>query len=150
MRSFFASSDVSFVLVSTPTPEALEEAYYFEDKTRELSLPLGGYVLNRSLAWAAGRPLPSVELLPEGASEPARRAVAKLAALATSEAESAARHQRLRAELAKRVAAGFALALPELPAGVSNLEGLVALAERLVVAPSDETSGDRRRDASAQ
>jgi len=140
MRSFFASSDVCFLLVSSPTPEALEEAYYFEDKTRELSLPLGGYVLNRSLAWAAGRPLPSEELLPKGASQAARRAVKKLAGLAAFEAESAIRHKRLRGELAQRVESGFALALPELPAGASDLEALVALAERLVAEPSETES----------
>lgn len=132
MRNFFASPDVSFVLVSSPAPEALEEAYYFERQTRELSLPLGGYALNRSLAWAAGRPLPSESLLPEGASEVARRAVNKLATLAALEAENAARHQRIRSELALRVQPGFALALPELPEGASDLEALVALADRAV------------------
>lgn len=132
MRQFFASADVGFLLVSSPTAEALEETYYFEEKTRELALPLGGYILNRSLAWAADRPLPSEALLPEGASDAARSAVAKLAVLAAAEAHSAQRHQRLRGELAQRPGAGFALALPELTAGASDLEALVELADRLV------------------
>lgn len=129
MRAFFAGTDVGFVLVSSPTPEALEEAFYFEGKTRELGLPLGGYVLNRSRAFAAGRPMPSPALLPADAGDSVRRAIAKLAVLAAPEAESARRHAQLRDELARRAGAGFAVALPELPAGASELEALVALAK---------------------
>ena len=130
MRIFFGSRDVTFLLVSSPEPEALDEAYFFEEKTRELSLPLAGYVLNRSRAWAAGRPLPSEVALPPDASPALKRALAKLEALAVPEARSAVEHEKLRNELARRAGAGFALALPELPAGASDLESLVALAER--------------------
>jgi anion-transporting ArsA/GET3 family ATPase len=132
MREFFAGTDVGFVLVSSPTPAALEEAYYFEKKARELGLPLSGYVLNRSRAFAAARPLPSEALLPASASPAARRAMAKLAPLAVPEAESAIRHEALRAELAERLESAFAVALPELPAGASDLEALVALAPALL------------------
>jgi anion-transporting ArsA/GET3 family ATPase len=135
MQKFFAGSEVTFLLVSTPRPEALDEAFYFEDKTRELSLPLAGYILNRSRAWAADRPMPSEELLPDDTPEAARRALAKLIELAGPEAESARHDEQLREELAVRVGESFALALPELPAGASELEALVALADRLA-APS--------------
>lgn len=131
MKRFFASSDVAFLLVSSPNPEALAEAFYFEDKTREQKLPLAGYILNRSRAWAANRPLPSDAALPPDASPAARRAIGKLAVLAGPEAESAAKHERLRAELAERCGEGSAWALPELPAGASDLESLVVLAEHL-------------------
>jgi hypothetical protein len=131
MQRFFAGPDVTFLLVSTPRPEALDEAFYFEEKTRELSLPLAGYILNRSRAWAADRPMPSEALLPEGASDAARRALAKLVPLAGPEAESAHQDEGLREELALRAGEGFALALPELPSGASELESLVALADRL-------------------
>jgi len=130
MRSFFGGPEVAFLLVSSPKPEALKEAFYFEEKTRQLTLPLSGYILNRSRAWAADRPLPSESLLPADAPDAARRAIAKLAPLAVPEAESAARHASLRAELAERAAGTFALALPELPAGASDLESLVELAEQ--------------------
>ncbi|MBW2271981.1 MAG: ArsA family ATPase [Deltaproteobacteria bacterium] len=131
MQRFFASSDVAFLLVSTPRQEALDEAFYFEEKTRDLSLPLAGYILNRSRAWAANRPMPSEELLPKDASAVARRALTKLVELAGPEAESARQHEGLREELAVRAGEGFALALPELPSGASELESLVVLADRL-------------------
>jgi len=135
MRKFFASSDVAVLLVSSPTPEALEEAFYFEEKTRELSLPLSGYILNRSRAFAAGRPLPSEDLLPDDADATVRRALAKLAALAPAEAASAEQHESLRAELEQRAGAAFALALPELPDGASDLEALDLLVQRLEAEP---------------
>ncbi len=131
MKAFFAGADVAFVLVTSPSREALEEAFYFEEKTRDLAVPLAGYILNRSLAWAAGRPMPSADLLPERAPEAARRAVEKLAEIAGPEAELVERHAELRADLGHRAGSGFARALPELAAGASDLEALVALAERL-------------------
>jgi anion-transporting ArsA/GET3 family ATPase len=146
MRSFFAGDEVAFLLVTSPKPEALEEAYYFEEKTRELSLPLAGYVLNRSRAWAADLPAPSLELLPAGASPEARRAIAKLATFAVEEAESAERHEALRCELEQRVPSAFALALPELPSGASDLASLVTLAESLAEdLASHDTAGPSDR-----
>ncbi len=71
MRDFFAGPQIAFLLVSSPTPEALEEAHYFEEKTRALSLPLAGYILNRSRAWTVDLPLPSEVPLPTRA--PRRR-----------------------------------------------------------------------------
>jgi len=132
MRSFFGSDDVTFLLVSGPAQEALDEAHYFEQKARELSLPLCGYILNRSVAWAHGRPMPSKEVLHEDASAVQRRAIEKLAALAGDEAQRVERHATLLRELKERAGTGFAKALPELPSGASDLEALVALADRLV------------------
>ena len=131
MKAFFAGTDVAFVLVTSPSREALEEAFYFEEKTRELAVPLAGYILNRSLAWASGRSMPSVDLLDGGAPVEAKRAVAKLVELAGPEAALVERHADLRAELSERAGSGFARALPELPAGASDLEALVSLAEQL-------------------
>ncbi|MDJ0869591.1 MAG: ArsA-related P-loop ATPase [Myxococcota bacterium] len=131
MRDYFSSPDVIFLLVSSPRAEALEEAFYFEERTRALSLPLAGYILNRSRAFAAHRPMPSEVTLPADAPAPAQRALEKLEALALPEARSARDHERLRGELAARAGGGLALALPELPAGASDLESLVALADQL-------------------
>ncbi len=131
MREYFGSPEVAFLLVSSPRPEALEEAFYFEEKTRQLSLPLAGYILNRSRAFAADRPMPSEISLPAEADPSAKRALEKLEVLAAPEARSAREHERLRAELAGRAGGGLALALPELPAGASDLESLVALADQL-------------------
>jgi anion-transporting ArsA/GET3 family ATPase len=131
MKAFLGSEDVRFLLVSSPDPEALEEAHYFEQKARDLSLPICGYILNRSLALAAGRAMPSKALARAGASGVEKRALDKLSALAGPEADRVSRHAALLAELQKRAGSGFACALPELPSGASDLESLVALADQL-------------------
>lgn len=128
MRDFFGGDDVAFLLVSSPRSEALDEAFFFEEKTRVLSLPLAGYVLNRSRAGRSELPLPSATLLPPDASEDARRGLARLMPFAVREAASAERHSALLASLATRSAGTFALALPELPDGASDLDSLGALA----------------------
>jgi anion-transporting ArsA/GET3 family ATPase len=129
MRDFFGGDDVAFLLVSSPKPEALEEAFFFEAKARGLSLPLAGYVLNRSLAWRSELPLPAESLLPPDASPAARRGLSRLAPFAEREADSAARHAAMLSALAARSPGTFALALPELLDGASELVSLGALAE---------------------
>jgi anion-transporting ArsA/GET3 family ATPase len=134
MRDFFGGPEIAFVLVSSPAPEALAEAGYFEEKTRSLSLPLAGFVLNRSRAWTIDRPLPSEVQLPADTPDAARRALGKLAPFAGEEAASAAHHQALYASIAERMPGAFALALPDLPGAASDLEALVALAEEFEAA----------------
>jgi anion-transporting ArsA/GET3 family ATPase len=129
MRDFFGGDDVAFLLVSSPREEALEEAFFFEEKTRVLSLPLAGYVLNRSLAWRSGLPLPSESLLTADDSEAALSGLVRLMPFAEQEAISAGRHAALLSALAERSASRFALALPELLEGASDLVSLGALAE---------------------
>ena len=131
MHDFFGGDHVAFLLVSSPRPEALEEAFYFEEKTRLLSLPLAGYVLNRSRAWRRDLPLPSDPKLLPGASRAARRGLAKLLPFAESEARSAENHAALLSALAERSPGSFALALPDLPEGASDLASLGALADVL-------------------
>lgn len=128
MRRFFSGPEIAFVLVSSPDREALEEARYFEDRTRALSLPLAGHVLNRSRAWTVGRPLPDEVQLPEDAPAELRSGLAKLTPFAAREARQAEHHEAIRAGLASGAGDRFALALPELPTGASELESLITLA----------------------
>ena len=39
MRTFLSGPEVAFLLVTSPAPETLAEAHFFQDKTRELGLP---------------------------------------------------------------------------------------------------------------
>lgn len=121
MRQFFQEDCVGFLLVTSPEREALNEARYFEAKTRdELHLHLCGYILNRSLAWTLKRPMPGN--LPEHSSDALKSAWPKLVQLAEQEHQVAERHFALAQELKSR--AGFVAISPVLPGGVSNLETL--------------------------
>ncbi len=129
MQRFFGGPGIAFVLVSSPSPESLEEARYFEQKTRSLSLPLAGHILNRSLAWRLGQPIPTEIELPQTAPPSLRSALAKLAPLAVAEARLAGHHEEIRRGLMARSPEQFALALPELVGGAFDLSSLIALAE---------------------
>jgi anion-transporting ArsA/GET3 family ATPase len=131
MRSFFGGDDVAFLLVSSPRTEALEEAFYFEEKAAAMELPLAGYVLNRSLAGRVGLPRPAAAQLGPDADEALRSGLAKLAVFADEEAARAARHGDLCAALAARTPGAFAVALPELREGASELGALAALSHVL-------------------
>ena len=129
MRDFFGGPGIGFLLVSSPSIEALEEARYFEEKTRTLSLPLVGSVLNRSRAWAIDLPLPDEARLPPDAPAALRSGLAKLRPIAEAELREAERHQAIMTGLAERSGDRFVLALPELPTAASDLESLVTLAD---------------------
>ncbi len=132
MKRFFAGDEISFVLVVSPTQAAVEEAFYFEQKTRELELPLAGFVLNRSLAWASGRQMPSRSLLDDDASEVEVSAVRKMGGLAKPENDQIMQHLKILENLQQHSEGkGFAWVLPELPAEASDLEALSHLAEHL-------------------
>ncbi len=133
MRSFLSGSDAAFLLVCSPTPASLVEACFFQEKTRELSLPLRGFVLNRSRACVDGRLFPTEELLAQGAGPEARAGLAKLQQLATAELAAAERDRVLLADLRSRAGEGcFALAVPELPQGADDMRTLVAVADALL------------------
>lgn len=141
MQSFFSSDQVGFLLVTSPRQEALTEAFFFERRTRdELGMQLDGYVLNRSMAWAADRPLPA-DALPADASPALLRAVAQIGPFAEAEKVLAEAHAQLATELAQRTGPeGRSLVLPMLPDGASALEALSQLARALVAPSPTETT----------
>lgn len=131
MQTFFGGSEIAFVLVSSPAPAALVEASYFAGKARELSLPLAGFILNRSLASTLKNPMPTAAILPTGASDTLCQALAVLQSLAEAEAVLAAEHAALAETLSERFPDGFVVTLPDLPSAASELGSLQALAEAL-------------------
>jgi anion-transporting ArsA/GET3 family ATPase len=129
MRAFFQGPDVSFLLVTSPAREAVEEAFHFEQKIRDMGASSCGYILNRSLAWATDLPYPDPRLLPPDAPDAARSGVRKLAEIAGAEPERARRDAALAAELRKRAGQeGLVSVLPRLTRDASDLEALVELA----------------------
>jgi anion-transporting ArsA/GET3 family ATPase len=143
MRSFLSGEGVAFVLVTSPAPAALEEALFFEGKTRELGLPFKGYVLNRSAAAGSkGRQAPTAEAFAAetGAElDPAAlRALPKLLELAEAEVELIERDSTLLTELKERAGTrGFAAALPLLDPSLSEFEQVIGLANAVNPLRSD-------------
>jgi anion-transporting ArsA/GET3 family ATPase len=129
VRKLLSSKDAAFLLVTSPDQAALEDARYFRDRIVGMGLPFAGFVLNRSRATDAGRPMPS---LADDAPALAREALPRLSALAELEKKAAARDLGLLEELKKRAAPqGTAIALPELPQGADDIATLITVGDRL-------------------
>ncbi len=133
MRERLQQDDVVFLLVTSPVRTALDDALYFEDRIRELELPLGGLILNRSRHLAEDRPLPTAKLLPPRATDAHHRALHKLQRLAEREQRHEAEHRELVATLVANAAQDIeVLTVPEFPGGIDDLSGLGELARWLL------------------
>lgn len=151
VQEFFRGPQVSFLLVTSPAQEALHEAFYFEEKTRELKLELGGYILNRSMASFSAHPMPSDVELPQGASPALSRALGKLIPLAKQEATLVGSHVGLAHQLQDRIGKNkIVRVLPQLPGDAGDSEALLHLSQLLVTEgsmppprPTEERLGGR-------
>lgn len=132
MRRLLSSQDAAFVLVTSPAPAALTEAYYFQDRAGELGLPFRGFVLNRSHACDDEEmELPDSRLLSENPTLEERSALEKLTRLAHEERALAERDRILLSDLGARAGAGaFAVAFPWLPVEREGMGMLNEIARR--------------------
>ncbi len=141
VRERLSEPDVAFILVTTASPAALTEAHFFHDKIRQLELPFGGFVVNRSRAVRTDKVFPMPSLLDESASEALRTGLEKLKWLARAEALEATRDRGLLADLALRGGQdAFSIALPNVTAGTGDMETLNALAGLIL---DERRSGSR-------
>ena len=141
VRARLSQGDTAFLLVTTPSDAAVAEAHFFHDRILQLGLPFRGFVLNRSHAGLSTKVFPDAALLPAGASPALRSGLEKLKWLARAENLMVARDRGLLADLALRGGKqAFALALPNLPAGASDISTLTTIAD-LVIA--ERRSGPR-------
>ncbi len=134
MWEFFSGPEVSFIMVTSPAQEALEEAFHFEDKTNSsMGLKIHGYVLNRSLAAGAARTLPLEAFPIDELCEDAANGMWKLQALGVEERQAAEDELELHEKLRQRVGPrGVLVPLPHLGEGVSDLDALAVLKDALV------------------
>lgn len=124
--------DVAFLLVTSPSPEAVSDALYFQAKTREMRLPFRAFLLNRSDAALPDRPYPGPEVAGDDAKPALLAGLRKLAPLADQELARRKAHDALLADLVSRAGPdGIALAMPTLAGGASDMQGLVWLADAL-------------------
>jgi anion-transporting ArsA/GET3 family ATPase len=128
MRQFFSRPDVTFIVVTSPTQEALEEARYIEKRTREdLKLNLSGYILNRSLAHEDKRFPDDAFFSGSGLST---MACEQFRVLAEQERRTSEEHRAILASLEERLgheACIFAEAMPYLSQGVADMDSLLTL-----------------------
>jgi anion-transporting ArsA/GET3 family ATPase len=135
VRALLSRPEVGFVLVTSPSPTAMEEALAFHRRLAAERMPVAGLVVNRltSPLWTEPGPLPAPEAL-EGPLAAARlsapgRAERLAGALADHDALAAAEARAMGRLLAE--VTGARSLVPRLAGDVHDLAGLARLAARL-------------------
>lgn len=138
VKALLADPATTFIIVTSPQKEPVEEAIFFRGKLREAGMPLGGLVVNR-VEPGVGEPEPLhpsavvEELAPVlGATLAAKvaRTVADAQVLAARDAAAIA---RLRAELDEREP----ILVPLMDTDVHDIAGLVAVQRHLFAPAAD-------------
>ena len=135
VHGLLSRPEVGFVLVTSPSPVAIEETLAFHERLHAESMPIAGVIANRVTPdlWPAGAPLPGAEAIAsalEAAGAGDGRLAARLAATLSE-------HQALAAAEGRALGRLFAASeapratIPRLETDVHDLAGLARLAERL-------------------
>jgi anion-transporting ArsA/GET3 family ATPase len=121
--ALLADPGTTFLIVTAPRHDPVEEAIFFHRKLRDAAMPFGGLVVNRvHVAQESDGDL--TELLGEELAGRVASAAHEVAALADREAATV---ERLRAELGDPPM----VVVPELPGDVHDVEGLARMREHL-------------------
>lgn len=128
MRRLRNPTDVSFLLVTSPASESLQDAFFFRRKTMELELPFRGFVLNRSQAVGKDRVFPDTSLFDGRPTTVQSSALEKLVVFARIEEAAVNRDRDLLNQLARDAGPqGVAVALPNIATGADEMSALVHL-----------------------
>ena len=112
----------TFLIVTAPRHDPVEEAIFFHRKLRDADMPFGGLVVNRLHAAVDGDGVPAG--LPEDLARRVATAAGEIEALAEREQASLARLREMLADPPMIV-------IPELDGDVHDVEGLARMREHL-------------------
>jgi anion-transporting ArsA/GET3 family ATPase len=138
VKALLADPATTFLIVTSPQKEPVEEAIFFRGKLREAGMPFGGLVVNR-VDPGVGEPEPLdtdtlADELADALGAPLARKVAKTVADAQVLAErDVASIARLREELDEREP----ILVPLMDADVHDVAGLVAVQKHLFAPAAD-------------
>jgi anion-transporting ArsA/GET3 family ATPase len=127
VKALLVDPATSFLVVSSPEREPVEEAIFFAGRLREAAMPLGGVIVNRVTlpASAADARAPLPPGLDPGLARKVQAAADESAARAQRDAE---RVRRLGAQTGE----AHPVLVPQLPGDVHDVEGLVAVGRHLL------------------
>ncbi len=121
VKAILADDATTFLVVTSPQPEPVDEAIFFYGKLRESRMPFGGLIVNR-----VEPPVPDDE--PAGLDE---KLAAKLGRTLADARVLAARDRNAIARLGSELDDPPTVIVPQLDIDVSDVEGLIAISERL-------------------
>jgi anion-transporting ArsA/GET3 family ATPase len=138
VKELLGDPATTFLIITSPEREPVEEAIFFRDKLREGGMPFGGLIVNRLHPLAAGGGAGDVDVGAltaelDGDAALARKVARTLSEFRVLAHRDAAALERLRAELD----AADPIVVPHLDGDVHDVEGLVAI-HRHLFASADE------------
>ncbi len=133
VRSLLSAPGVGFVLVSSASPLAVDEALGFHERLHAESMPVAGAVANRVTPslWPEGEATPGEAALAAALGPGAGGDLAARLARTLSEHQAQAQADALQVARLFGAVGGAGVVVPRLSADVHDLRGLSQLAERL-------------------
>jgi anion-transporting ArsA/GET3 family ATPase len=126
------SDGTSFLVISSPEPDALREASYFVERLAAESMPLSGLVVNRThpvlTKLPAAKAIAAADGLETSGEAPLAAAVLRLHADRVAVHE---RERRLLARFTKAHPSVSVVGVPAMPSDVHDMTGLRTIGERL-------------------
>jgi anion-transporting ArsA/GET3 family ATPase len=126
------SGGTSFLVISSPEPDALREASYFVERLAAESMPLAGLVVNRThpvlTRLPAAKAIAAADGLEAKGEAPLAAAVLRLHADRVAVHE---RERRLLARFTKAHPSVSVIGVPAMPSDVHDMTGLRTIGERL-------------------
>jgi len=133
VRALLSEPGVGFVLVTSPSPVAIDEVLAFHDRLHAESMPIAGLVANRVTPdlWTEGGPLPDAAALGRALGVAGGAGLAERLALTLAEHQAlAAADRHALARLLSAVETAVSV-VPRLESDVHDLAGLAGMCERL-------------------
>jgi anion-transporting ArsA/GET3 family ATPase len=130
VKALLADADTTFLIVTSPEREPVEEAIFFRGKLREAGMPFGGVVVNRVHPLAAGDPDVDPEAVTAelgGDAALARKVVRTLAEFRVLARRDAGALERLAHEVGDE----DPIVVPHLDGDVHDVDGLVLVHRHL-------------------
>jgi anion-transporting ArsA/GET3 family ATPase len=130
VKALLGDPGTTFLIITSPEREPVEEALFFHGRLAEARMPFGGLVVNR--VRPLGEEDPDPEEVRERLAPEVGDALARKVARAWSEERTLAHRDAAAIErLQERTQAPETVVVPELPGDVHDVDGLVAVHDHL-------------------
>jgi anion-transporting ArsA/GET3 family ATPase len=125
VKALLADERTTFIVITSPEHEPVEEAIFFAGKLRDAGMPFGGLVVNRFHPLDGGPPEADVDALTAALGD--AKLAAKVARAYAEERTLAQRDQAALEHLRRETGEDDPIVIPQLDGDVHDVDGLVAI-----------------------
>jgi len=129
VKALLADERTTFIVITSPEHEPVEEAIFFAGKLRDADMPFGGLVVNRFHALDSGPPGADVAALTTALGD--AKLAAKVARAYAEERTLAERDHAALEHLCRATGEANPIVIPQLDGDVHDVDGLVAIHRHL-------------------